>query len=150
MNINKLTDEQERQMALAIHLDLVTLDQEELIECAINYPNERDWTDEENKEVADVIELLNDINNLYDETFETDGGEYMVLTDDEADQAWEESLDSYIEECIYPEFQNETLKNYFDEDAWKNDARHDGRGHSLNSYDGNEEESNGFYIYRIN
>jgi hypothetical protein len=27
----------------------------------------------------------------------------MVLTDDEADEKWEESLDNYIEECIQPE-----------------------------------------------
>jgi hypothetical protein len=29
--------------------------------------------------------------------------DYMVLTDDEADEKWEESLDNYIEECIQPE-----------------------------------------------
>src|SRR6185312_11257160 len=29
--------------------------------------------------------------------------DYRVLTDEEADEAWEESLDSYIEECITPE-----------------------------------------------
>jgi hypothetical protein len=46
------------------------------------------------------------------------------------------------------------VKNYFDDEAWKRDARHDGRGHSLSSYDSaeNEEQFNGkwFYIYRLN
>jgi len=44
--------------------------------------------------------------------------------------------------------------NYFDEDAWKYDAKMDGRGHSLASYDGNENEETvndeTYYIYRIN
>ena len=79
--------------------------------------------------------------------------DYMVLTDSEADDRWEESLDSYLEECIYPELTG-NLKDYFDEDKWKQDARYDGRGHSLSSYDGNENEEdvNGttYYIYRIN
>jgi len=81
---------------------------------------------------------------------ETDG--YMVLTDDEANEKWEASLDSYLEECIYPELP-EVAKRYFDDEAWKRDARHDGRGHSINSYDGGEDEEtvNGvtYYIYRV-
>ena len=87
--------------------------------------------------------------------------DYRVLTDEEADEAWEESLNSYIEECITPEIDKISegagnLSYYitFDEEAWKRDARMDGRGHSLSSYDGheNEETVNGitFYIYRIN
>ena len=87
--------------------------------------------------------------------------DYRVLTDEEADEAWEESLDNYIEECITPEIDKISegagnLSYYitFDEDAWKRDARMDGRGHSLSSYDGHENEETvegtTFYIYRIN
>ena len=79
--------------------------------------------------------------------------DYMVLTDSEADDAWDESLDNYLEECIYPELSG-NLKNYFDDDKWKRDARYDGRGHSLSLYDGNEHEETvcdeTFYIYRTN
>jgi len=79
--------------------------------------------------------------------------EYLVCTDSEADDLWEEDLDNYLEECVYPGLPD-NLKNYFDDEKWKNDARFDGRGHSLNRYDGNEEEVqiNGetFYIYRQN
>ena len=79
--------------------------------------------------------------------------EYAVGTDSEADEAWEASLDSYLEECVYPELPDD-IKNYFNDEAWKRDARFDGRGHSLSSYDGNENEveANGetFYIFRIN
>ena len=90
----------------------------------------------------------------YDDcTFEADGGEYMVLTDDEADQLWDESLDSYIDECILPEMP-EHLAGYFDYEKWKRDARMDGRGHCLNHYDSGEDEieidGEYFYIYRIN
>ena len=97
--------------------------------------------------------------HLYDNTFEAEGGEYMVVTDEEADNLWEESLDNYLEDCIYPELTG-NLINYFDDEAWKRDARYNGRGHSLSSYDGCEEEITltdkegdeieTFYIYRVN
>lgn len=96
--------------------------------------------------------------------------DYMVLTDSEADEKWDESLDNYIEECITPEIDKLSegagnLSYYitFDEERWKRDARMDGRGHSLSSYDGDEnvetvnapcedtcEDSTTFYIYRTN
>lgn len=94
-----------------------------------------------------------EIENVYDYTFEVNNEEYMVLTDEEADEAWEESLDSYLEECIYPELPEFTIR-YFDDEAWRRDAKYDGRGHSLNHYDGSEEEETvdgeTYYIYRIN
>jgi len=79
--------------------------------------------------------------------------DYYVLTDSEADEKWDESLDSYLEECVYPDLP-ESMRFYFDDEKWKRDARIDGRGHSLSSYDGNENEETvegeTFYIYRIN
>jgi hypothetical protein len=77
--------------------------------------------------------------------------EYAIGTDAEADEAWDQSLDSYIDDCGLLDSVPENLRRYFDRDAWKSDARHDGRGHSLASYDGDEMElSDGFYAYRIN
>ena len=59
----------------------------------------------------------------------------------------------YIEECILPELP-ENMQNYFDEEAWKRDARIDGRGHAISRYDGNEEEvkinDTYYYNYRQN
>lgn len=85
--------------------------------------------------------------------FENGDQEYLVLTDDEANDRWEESLDNYLEECVYPELP-ENMVNYFDDDKWKHDARFDGRGHSLSHYDGAEHEYNidgeWIFIYRIN
>jgi len=88
----------------------------------------------------------------YDLTiFETPEGEYAVGTDNESDQSWDQSLDSYIDNCLMPEIKDETLRNYFDFEKWKRDARYDGRGHSLSSYDGNEIElGNDLYAFRIN
>lgn len=77
-------------------------------------------------------------------------GDWLVLDDSEADDAWDESLDSYLEECIYPELPS-NMAQYFDSEKWKRDARYDGRGHSLSSYDGDEIElEGGFYGYRCN
>ena len=73
--------------------------------------------------------------------------EYQVLDDDEADEAQDEQLESYIDECMeLPEH----VAPYFDREAWKSDARMDGRGHCLSSYDGPEHEVGEYFIYRTN
>lgn len=77
------------------------------------------------------------------------GIEYLVCTDEEADEKWDEDLDDYINHCSeIPDH----LKNYFDREAWKIDAEQDGRGHFLSRYDGveNNEEVNDitYYIYK--
>ena len=76
-------------------------------------------------------------------------GEYAIGTEDQAEEAWEQALDSYIEECIEPELPG-SLMNYFDEEKWKSDARFDGRGHALSSYDGCETNVEGLVMFRIN
>ena len=104
---------------------------------------------------CDPSDLEEERHKCYDAltTYSIGNQEYAIGTDSEADEAWEASLESYLEECIYPELP-ESMKGYFDDEAWKRDARHDGRGHSLSSYDGceNEGQFNGewFYIYRLN
>lgn len=88
----------------------------------------------------------------YDENlFEYGSEEYLVVTDEEADELWEGDLENYIDECMeIPEH----IKPYFDRESWKSDARQYGRGHSLGRYDGveNYEEVKGetYYIYRQN
>lgn len=91
----------------------------------------------------------------YGVTIEYGRATYAVLTDDEADGACDNALDAYLDECILPELP-ELAQQYFDRDAWKADAMHDGRGHWLAGYDSNEDEAvdpatgTRFYIYRIN
>lgn len=87
-------------------------------------------------------------------TLESEPGEYLVLTDDEANTAWDESLDQYLDDCVLSEVPA-VAQQYFDRDAWKRDAKiSDGRGHSLSSYDGEEHEEKidgeWYYIYRTN
>jgi hypothetical protein len=96
------------------------------------------------------------ISNCHGDTYESADapGEYLVLDDAEADQAWDESLESYIDDCILPECKDAVLAQYFDRDAWKRDAEFDGRGHCLSSYDGTEHEvqvdGDWIFIYRVN
>jgi len=92
--------------------------------------------------------------STYDESlFEAEGGEWLVLTDDEADQHQDERIEDYIDSCILPEL-NEQYSMYFDYEAFKSDARVDGRGHVIAHYDGCEHEVNlngeWFFIYRTN
>ena len=97
-------------------------------------------------------EALTITESAYD-TFEYGSEEYLILTDSEADDANDQSIDNYIDECILPELP-EQYRRYFDDEAFKNDARHDGRGNNLATYDGNEEyqdvDRSTYYIYRTN
>jgi|SRR6476620_1920730 len=107
------------------------------------------WLNEESTLLEDEIN-----ESKYDDClFEYGSQEYLVCTDDEADDKWEEDLDNYLEECIYPELEG-NLKYYFDDEKWKGDAKRDGRGHSLNRYDGDEDseqvDGETYYIYRQN
>lgn len=79
--------------------------------------------------------------------------EWLVLTDDEADKLQDQQLDSLIDEMGL----EDSIRRYFDEEAWKRDARIDGRGSHLASEDGEEHvekvanEYDGeetYYLYR--
>lgn len=124
---------------------------------ADDYPTE-DYTEEEIAEekqnaINEIKDELDNITNEYDCTYSYYSEEYIVATDEEADELWEEALDNYIEECILPELPK-AYQNYFDDEKWKNDAKYDGRGTTLATYDGNENyvdvEGTTYYIYRTN
>lgn len=91
-----------------------------------------------------------------DDTIDSIPDNYLVLTNKEADHAWECELDMYIDECILPEIPS-NLQKYFDRELWKGDAYADGRGHCIAKYDGEEHSvlvdgyanSQWLYIYRI-
>lgn len=89
-------------------------------------------------------------NNVY--TLADEPGEYMVLTDSEAEDAFDAELESYIDECVLTEMP-EQYHQYFDREKWKRDAQMDGRG-CLASYDGEEREEqvdgHWYFIYRVN
>lgn len=138
-----MDDTQELMTQEDTEQELITIDDEKILALAQHLNISTDDTD-----------ILNITQSSYDDcVYEYGNEEYLVCTDSEADDKWEVSLDDYIEQCIMPEVP-EWIQNYFDEDAWKRDARMDGRGHSLSGYDGNEHEEgvNGtdYYIYRVN
>ncbi len=88
----------------------------------------------------------------YDNTFSCNGEEFMVLTDEESDDMWDEQMDNYIDDCILDQMPT-NLRSYFDYERFKKDESYSGRGALLSGYDGieNEVEVNGddYYIYRI-
>lgn len=91
---------------------------------------------------------------IYDDRKEetVNDGEYLVLTDEEAEKAYEDSLENYIDEVL--EIPDE-IEPYFDRERWKEDARiNSSRGNELNHYDGSEEvetvNETDYYIYRQN
>ncbi len=83
----------------------------------------------------------------------TEPGEYRVLTDSEADEAFREALESYEDDMMsdWPE----TARAYFDSERWQRDVKlGDGRGPTLSGYDGEEHEEQidgeWYFIYRTN
>ena len=121
---------------------------------------------------------LDDVNESQWGEFEAEGGDYLVLTDDEAD----EKAHEYIEQSVWAfnasflechidaldaddidrlrgdrcEDCNDALVKLIDDfEYFVQDAINaDGRGHFLSSYDGNEEEEEidgmMYFIYRTN
>lgn len=90
------------------------------------------------------------------DVYEVDGedGEYRVLTSAERDEAIEQAIESYIDECILPELP-EAYRNYFDSAAWKRDVLLGGEGDSMIApYDGSAHEEcidgEWYYIIRVN
>lgn len=86
-------------------------------------------------------------------TCEEEPGEYRVLTDSEADEAFKEALESYEDDMMHD--WPETARSYFDSERWQRDVRlGDGRGPTLAGYDGAEEEEQidgeWYFIYRTN
>lgn len=92
------------------------------------------------------INEIDEIEENNDYRWTVQGVDYLAGTDEEMDEAWDDDLENYIDECL--EIPKE-MENYFDREAWKDDAKMDGRGHSLNRYDGGEEEINinGVYYF---
>lgn len=79
-----------------------------------------------------------------------DSGEYRVLTDDEADRAFDDCMDDYL--WVEAVKAKQTTMGYDDWCEWVKDS--DGRGPTLGGYDGCEEEvdvdGTTYYIYRTN
>lgn len=153
-----------KTLALAQHLGL------EVFEFDGEYytgatQEEFDKSFEENVDIHngdDIVAFLEGYTKLEDELVQSShddsrieygNEEYLVCTDSEADDEWDAYMDSYIDDCVLCELP-ENYKMYFDSEKFKKDCSYDGRGHSLASYDGNENEETfegeTYYIYRTN
>lgn len=102
----------------------------------------------------DMDDAINTIKeDAGDEMFSYGSRDYYVLTDREAENKNDESIESYIDDCVLHEIPKH-LQQYFDYDAFKADAEQDGRGHNLAAYDGYEltqtVNRTEYYIYRWN
>lgn len=87
-----------------------------------------------------------DVEHIHGDTYKADGGEYLVLDDSEADDYEDQCLECLLDDgCV-----EGADSPYFDREKWKDDARTDGRGHIISSYDGNEDEYGDYFIYRVN
>ena len=142
-----LNDYDERVIALAQHLglnlepDFSNVDEE---------TTEEEQQEQREEAIREVTRALSYIVEGYDNSYSYYGQEYLVLTDEEADEEEDRQLSNYIDECLdIPD----DIRPYFDEEAWKRDARMDGRGHTLSSYDGCEHEETvndtTYYIYKV-
>ena len=80
------------------------------------------------------------------------GGTYLVCTEREMLSRWDDALESTLEGVLAD--LPDVAQTYFDRGAWKRDARVDGAGHALASYDGQmlEEQVNDtwYFIFRTN
>ena len=142
-----LSEYDERVIALAQHLNIS-------LEPDFSNVDEEATQEEQEEQRAEAIKEVTDELDSIVETFPNNfryyNAEYLVLTDSEADEEEDERLDNFIDECLeIPD----NIRPYFDEEKWKRDARMDGRGHIISSYDGCEYEEKvndtWYYIYRV-
>lgn len=82
-----------------------------------------------------------------------DDGEYLVLTDSEADDWEEEGLRQLFDDMVPREVRDSFVGNYLDVEKFVEDNSGN-RGENINGYDGTEEEvefeGTTYYIYRNN
>lgn len=155
--LKDFTKEDLQKLATAEYIDF----QESQVEST--YESMQNWSDkqwalfEHACEDLDTVEEINNLNDIDTDEIYFNGEHLLVLTDSEADDIWDERLESYLNECVMPEIPD-YLQSYFDVESWKRDAKYDGRGLSIAGYDGNENEyflkyEDGqeaeIYIYRV-
>lgn len=81
-----------------------------------------------------------------------EGVDYLVGTDEEMDEAWDDDIDNYIDECILCNLPK-PYRDYFDNERWKKHIKSvDERANYLNRHDGSEKTETVFgetyYAYR--
>jgi len=112
-----------------------------------------DCTFDEDDEMIIALMTQEDLDYAEAETFIKDE-DWLVLTDDEAEDKWDDNLDNDLDELILSQIPAH-LQFYFDSDAWIRDTKIGAdRGNSIATYDGEEleQEVNDtiYFLYRCN
>ncbi len=101
-------------------------------------------------DIDDLYDALNDLESANDFdyfTFDFDGNEYRIISDDSIETIYREEMEERIKDCYdlsnIPDFIE------IDWDKTIDNCSQDGYGHHFSSYDGSEIECAGYYIFRI-
>ncbi len=95
--------------------------------------------------IEDIADKLGTDLDFY---FETDCAEFRLISEDVIDEIWTESLIEQIKDC----YDLSEVPNFVSID-WEQTAENckvDGMGHHFATYDGEEHEASGYYIFRTN
>ena len=102
-------------------------------------------------QAREAIEALQDV--LADDfTFDFDGNEYRIISDDAIWPIYRDDIQNIVEECYDLRFDSIPAFVAFDID-WEQTARNvysDGYGHTFSTYDHSEVEAGGYWIFRTN
>lgn len=120
--------------------DLSDMDDSDLV----GYIEEKTNFSGRNAELAAALVRMlgissNDIDyiTINDTSVDIAGIKYIAGDEEEMNQAHEEEIQQYIDDCVLHELP-EQYRKYFDNEAFIEDCKADGRGHSLARYDGEE------------
>lgn len=108
-------------------------------------------------DASGIFEALDELETMIgssddDYNFEFDGNEYRIIKESEIWDIYVEEIKSTVEDCYDLKLDDMPAFIAFSID-WEQTAKNayaDGYGHQFSGYDGSEEESAGYYIFRTN
>jgi hypothetical protein len=115
-----------------------------------------EYEDKDDMEGAfyDIFEALETIeSNIGDEfMLEFDGNEYRLIPEDIIWEVYKDEIQQLVEDCYSDVIKLDKIPNFIavtiDWEQTAKNAYADGYGHTFSGYDGSEEESAGYYIFR--
>ena len=118
--------------------------------CEMDYKNVIDaigiYEDAEEFELA-----LESAKRGADFTCDIDGSEYRFIHEDAIERIHRQEIEELVNDCYLGGKEiPDVVRRYFDYDSFARDCRiSDGYGHHFASYDGEELEADGWYIFRV-
>jgi hypothetical protein len=97
--------------------------------------------------------LFNELHDSGDFNIDIDGQEFRLIEDEYIRDTAQEEIAATISECYLQTFDGKDLPWWIELD-WNKTVQNcidaDGYGHHFSTYDGNEYEAGGWYIFRTN